>query len=452
MAKELALWAEQAGIKPPKLAAATFQGLRGMAALEEIQPQESFVTMPVSATLFVTPRMRCPFPDFVSADLWSQASPYVKLALLLLHAKQQGPASPFAAYINQLPRSFDTPVFWPEEAVRQLQYPHLEAEVAEQRRAWQAASDELESATPGSSISRDELFWALSCVRSRCFSGPYTGSSLKSKAKVAVVLLVLSAALTRFHVPIEQIVNGGVAAALFNLIYDVLLSRQLKWFALLPLIDSMNHKSTAQGEVAREYFTDAIVAVSGKHYKKGEQVFISYGEQGNDRLLQFYGFVERGNPHDAFVLRGLDQRLAADCGVPAAQLASRMAALNEAGLADTLQQAVLTRAGPDPKLLQALRLLLASQGPSAASAGGALEGQGETRVYEALRSALEGERLRHSSSLQQDEAALAKSSRLLGERDRLALQFRVEKKRLLADCVGQADKRLKGLRSKAGGP
>ena len=30
---------------------------------------------------------------------------------------------------------------------------------------------------------------------------------------------------------------------------------------------------------------------------QGEQVFISYGPQGNDSLLQFYGFVEAGNPH-----------------------------------------------------------------------------------------------------------------------------------------------------------
>lgn len=33
---------------------------------------------------------------------------------------------------------------------------------------------------------------------------------------------------------------------------------------------------------------------------QGEQVFISYGPQGNDSLLQFYGFVEAGNPHDTY--------------------------------------------------------------------------------------------------------------------------------------------------------
>lgn len=36
------------------------------------------------------------------------------------------------------------------------------------------------------------------------------------------------------------------------------------------------------------------------------QAFITYGRQGNDRLLQFYGFVETNNPADTYVIRGLD--------------------------------------------------------------------------------------------------------------------------------------------------
>ena len=38
---------------------------------------------------------------------------------------------------------------------------------------------------------------------------------------------------------------------------------------------------------------------------QGTQVFISYGQQSNDSLLQYYGFVEPGNPHDTYVLPDL---------------------------------------------------------------------------------------------------------------------------------------------------
>ena len=36
-------------------------------------------------------------------------------------------------------------------------------------------------------------------------------------------------------------------------------------------------------------------------------MFISYGRQGNDSLLQYYGFVEPGNPHDSYTVPDLSQ-------------------------------------------------------------------------------------------------------------------------------------------------
>ena len=38
---------------------------------------------------------------------------------------------------------------------------------------------------------------------------------------------------------------------------------------------------------------------------QGEQVFITYGLQSNDKLLQYYGFVEAKNPADVYVLPDL---------------------------------------------------------------------------------------------------------------------------------------------------
>lgn len=36
------------------------------------------------------------------------------------------------------------------------------------------------------------------------------------------------------------------------------------------------------------------------------QAYITYGRQGNDRLLQFYGFVEADNPADTYVVSNLE--------------------------------------------------------------------------------------------------------------------------------------------------
>lgn len=40
---------------------------------------------------------------------------------------------------------------------------------------------------------------------------------------------------------------------------------------------------------------------------QGEQVFISYGTHGNDSLLQYFGFVERDNPHDRYTIPDISQ-------------------------------------------------------------------------------------------------------------------------------------------------
>ena len=43
-----------------------------------------------------------------------------------------------------------------------------------------------------------------------------------------------------------QVLNGAIAAALFNLLYDLVLSQKVKWYAMCPVVDFLNHKSTMQ--------------------------------------------------------------------------------------------------------------------------------------------------------------------------------------------------------------
>jgi len=43
--------------------------------------------------------------------------------------------------------------------------------------------------------------------------------------------------------------------------------------------------------------------------RQGQQAFISYGQQSNDKLLQYYGFVEARNPADNYVMTSMPQRL-----------------------------------------------------------------------------------------------------------------------------------------------
>ncbi len=63
----------------------------------------------------------------------------------------------------------------------------------------------------------------------------------------AGALVVLGAAsLALGAASLESVLNAGVAAVLFNIIYDSLLGAKLKWHALCPVIDSMNHASDSR--------------------------------------------------------------------------------------------------------------------------------------------------------------------------------------------------------------
>lgn len=47
----------------------------------------------------------------------------------------------------------------------------------------------------------------------------------------------------------------------------------------------------------------------GAHLDPGDHVFLSYGPVSNDHLLQYYGFVERENPSDTYVLQDMGKWL-----------------------------------------------------------------------------------------------------------------------------------------------
>ena len=51
------------------------------------------------------------------------------LVLLLLYERHLGTASRMHAYVNSLPRRFDTPLFWTDTEIEELQYPPISQRV-----------------------------------------------------------------------------------------------------------------------------------------------------------------------------------------------------------------------------------------------------------------------------------------------------------------------------------
>lgn len=71
--------------------------------------------------------------------------------------------------IARLPESFGTPVTWSKAELVELQYPHLEQEVEQQRNDWKDFHSSLKASSKACGVTEEELSWAMGVAYSRAF-------------------------------------------------------------------------------------------------------------------------------------------------------------------------------------------------------------------------------------------------------------------------------------------
>jgi len=279
--------------------------IRGVKALVNLQADTPLVVVPAQNVLEVNnKRPPTPFPEFVPAQIWEKSLWYQRLAFKLLYESKVEPSDK-VGWFAQLPASFSTPLHWADAELEALQYPALQQKVAQQRREWREFFDtwqqQAASAAAGV-ISYAEFEWASECVNSRAFSGPYEGSSAQERSSLLIFTGALTLAWPLLNMgTYEQSISAAVVVGLSILARDVIFARsgQLKRYVMCPVVDMFNHQSSCQSDVSYNYFSNQFELRTGAH-AAGAQVFISYGKQSNDRLLQFYGFAEQQNPYDSY--------------------------------------------------------------------------------------------------------------------------------------------------------
>lgn len=188
------------------------------------------------------------------------------------------------------------------------------------------------------------------------------------------------------------------------IVFDTILPRvqqtitgvPLRRYGVPPVIDFLNHDSVKakMAQVEFRYFTDTFDVLSGSEYGTDDQVFISYGSQSNDSFLQYYAFIEQGNPGETFTF---DDDVAAQIGVSEKKLVARATGFD----AGTLR-AVEKRVGGDKQ-------------------------KAMTLLKETCRAQLD----KFGTSIEEDTRLLKESTGEKSSRLCLAIQFRREKKMLL---------------------
>lgn len=422
--------------------------LRGLGAASNISAQSTVVSMPFTSGITVIPFDKCPFSDVVDAAFYKKQKPETKMALALLYEKSKGTDSKWKAYLDFLPAFFDTPAGWDKNEINNLQYKPSIAEANRMAFEWQKIFGELKATSPQFSVSYDDFCWSIQAVQSRLFSGPYTGRSLQSRAQLAGTLAVVAIIFVAIGAgTVSQVLNGFISSILFNIIYDIFLSRQLKWYAMLPFVDLANHKSGSLSEVSYQYFTNEFVLEVGHDYKEGDQVLIQYGEKTNDQLLAYYGFFEENNPIDTFIVSDFTSKLKAS-GIEISD--DRLNRLREFDVLSGIEEPQIARNGFQKDTLQAVRILMASendlqQGLANVAAKGSFGS--ELMLYELLIKIAKAELDLYPTTIDQDVDLLKSSMKSsLSRRESLAIAFRTQKKKLLAEGIKNMEKRSKTKR------
>lgn len=414
-----ASWASEHGVEFPNLQISDFGGLRGMKAKHDIQKDQELVSLARVSAIAVEPGSQC--PDDCDKDWWKSAPWYIKMAVMLIKERKLGSRSELSGYVLSLPEHVDVPMQWDAHELEDFQYSPLVAAVERQKTRYAGFMDELESKT-SLNASKEELVWALSCIRSRSFSGPYIGSRLSDRVKGAGLVAALALAnVTILSGSVEQTLNAIIAVALFNLLYEVLLSRNVKVYLLAPGVDFINHSQDVETDLSYDYFQDAYAVRSDREYSKGDQVFISYGQQANDSLMQYYGFCLPDNPLDFYVIENLQLQIKQELGLEV---------LPSVENTESLIDVSVTRDGFPGKTLSTLRSIIKSCNPKAQE--DELEGQLAALLLKVCQQELDV----MGSTLKEDVKTVKKIQDLdKSTRYEWALKFRIEKKKILQQCI-----------------
>jgi hypothetical protein len=404
----------------------------------------------------------------------------------------------YRPWLDSLPRKFDTLIHWSDSNRQDLQYPYMVQQVERQERTWRKYYQDLVAASASDSnplqvagFTWEDFVWGCDCSRSRAFSGAYTGQAF-NPAIYAFTLLLVTAYVGLGLGDLEKAANGAGVVVSASILRDFVVPKlfKKKRYVIAPVIDMANHQSVgATADVSFEYFANAYSLACTTTVPAGEQVYISYGSRSNDQLLQYYGFVEQDNPNDVYIMPPLREwNIAALEEATGRQFApGRLQKLDRAGLlggtvpvtaaatsekdsgnddddksspsarqqggeqAANLDGGVVLTAvtGIDPAVLQALRALVSTDQEWEASgqavgnfsedmSGGA---ENERCARLAAQTAIEMELASKPTSIQEDEELLGRMNTMksldAGVEEKLAVEFRIEKKKLLLATIAK---------------
>ncbi|PIA26667.1 hypothetical protein AQUCO_09100078v1 [Aquilegia coerulea] len=339
-------------------------------------------------------------------------------------------------YICNLPETYDVPIFFPADDIKNLQYAPLLHQVNKRCRFLLEFEKEvsriLENVKPDDhpfgcqSIEASSLGWAMSAVSSRAFR--LHGERLPDGTHVSVPMM-------------------------------------------LPLIDMCNHSFDSNAQIVQEQDINnpnmLVKVVAETRIRQDDPIVLNYGCLSNDFFLLDYGFVIPSNPYDCIELKydgALLDAASMTAGITSPNFSSplpwQQQILSQLSLHGEAASLKVTLGGPelvDGRLLAALRVLLASNMETvkkhdlsslrsfSTQAPAPLGLSNEIAVLRTIIALCVIALGHFPTKLMEDEAVLKGGA---SGPTRLAAQYRIEKKSVIIGVMQNLSRKVKILMSK----
>ncbi|KAH7008682.1 UV-endonuclease UvdE-domain-containing protein [Ilyonectria destructans] len=406
---------------------------RGIIATQDIAPETTLFTIPRKGIINIeTSELPKKLPDVFDLDGQmvdddEDAVPpmdsWSSLILVMIYEYLQGDMSSWKPYFDVLPSTFDTPMFWSEEELGQLQSSHMRSKIGK--------------------ASAEEMFRGRLLPIIRKNVGLFPSSESKNDEELVEVAHKMGSTIMAYAFDLEKDeeaeedeTDGWVE------------DRDGKsLMGMVPMADILNADAEFNAHVNHE--EESLTVTSLRPIKAGEEILNYYGPHPNSELLRRYGYVtERHSRYDVVEIPWdvVESAITTHFGIPSTTLDKLRNELEEEEeFEDTF---VLERetgevnsdgtfSGPaafegmPEDLQQQLKTFL--KGVKKAQPDAIPDKRKRDEIQQTVQAkTLESLVSRYPTSIFEDELLLKKD---LGRRARMAVEVRLGEKKLLREAI-----------------
>lgn len=341
-----------------------------------------------------------------------QDSVYGLLAAYLLYEDLQ-PASWWRPFLDMIPRTFSTPFYWTAEEQKDLLDCCIADDLREERNSMEEDFLALQGtlfrdypeAFPADKMTFSYFSWAYSAVMSRCMEVVETVHPITKTPEIEC--------------------------------------------GIIPMAEILNHK---YGSRSWDFHPESSSSVhfAGSPVAAGEQIFFDYGHEIDASFLCYYGFVP---PFD-LAHTAVPLRLRIPSSDPlAAEKIRRLALAGYTPDSNSLDFVAEVGAdGPRLRTLRYMRVMFMTESEWSCSASKVVESgkdtwislENERKVYREMARMLDEISRRYKTSLE-DDLRRWENRKNLSPRQQMALQYRIQERRLLPLAILSVERTLNQL-------